>query len=95
MALLQLHTSKWACVKVCQYWCEYQNIMQFVTLFFHLFKCQYNSMTRAQGRGLIHLKPIVCGFVPPLELQYFEDRLFLVASIGPKAHGAINAIGNK
>lgn len=46
----KLHPVSWAYIKFYQYWCEYLNRKYFVILFFHIFKCHYDSSTQACGR---------------------------------------------
>lgn len=95
MTLSLLHLATWAYVKDYQYWCEYLNRKPFVTLFFHLFKCNYGYATRARGRGLIYLESTMCNFRPLLELQPFEDRLFMVVPIDSEVHVTVCVVRDR
>lgn len=65
-----------------------------MTLFFYLVKCCRGPVTLTWGRGLIYLDPTVHGLGSFLELQTYEEWLFLVTPISLEAHATVCTIGD-
>ncbi|KAI5389190.1 hypothetical protein KIW84_074734 [Lathyrus oleraceus] len=51
----QLHPSVWTFTKVFQYWCEYQENVSFLILFFNFFSVSHTSRDHVYGQGMLPL----------------------------------------